>query len=400
MVSSTQKLTRDESKLHNQRLALQLIYTHGEISRADIARLTGLTRTTVSAAAAELIEAGLVEEVGQGPSAGGKPPTLLRVVADARFVLGVDLSGATLQGAVCDLRGRIVAHATAQPTGSGDPHSLEPVWALIDALLAAAGRPVLGIGVGLPGLIDSRQGVVLQAVNRGWRDLPLGDLLAQRYGLPVYLANDSQAAALAELSFANPDGLADLAVLLVDEGISAGIVLDGRVYQGGNRLGASEIGHVRVVEGGEPCACGHFGCLETVASRGAIVRRAQAIYVNQPGSTLHSLVRSAGEIDLAAILQACRAGDRALIELVAQVGRTLSIAVANLATVLNLPLVVLAGSITALGPALVEPLTAELRQRMLPELAERIQVRISTQGTEGIIRGAAALVLSQELGVI
>ena len=85
MVISTQKLTRDESKLHNQRLALKLIYTQGEISRADIARATGLTRTTVSATAVELMEAGLVEEVGQGPSAGGKPPTLLRVVADSRL---------------------------------------------------------------------------------------------------------------------------------------------------------------------------------------------------------------------------------------------------------------------------------------------------------------------------
>ena len=400
MVPNTQKLTRDESKLHNQRLALKLIYTHGEISRADIARLTGLTRTTVSAAAAELIDDGLVEEIGQGPSAGGKPPTLLRVVPEARTVLGIDLSGATLQGAVCDLRGHIVAHASAQPANSDDPHTLAPVWTLVDTLLAAAAHPVLGIGVGLPGLIDSRQGVVLQAVNRGWRDLALGDLLAQRYGLPVCLVNDSQAAALAELSFANPDGLADLAVLLVDEGISAGIVLDGRVYHGGNRLGASEIGHVRVVEGGEPCACGHFGCLETVASRGAIVRRAQAIYANQPGSALHHLVRSGDEIDLTAVVQACQAGDRALIELVAQAGRTLSTAVANLATVLNLPLVVLAGSMTALGPALVEPLTAELHQRMLPALAERTQVRISAQGTEGVMRGAAALVLSQELGVI
>ena len=306
MVISKQKLTRDESKLHNQRLALKLIYTQGDISRADIARATGLTRTTVSATAVELIEAGLVEEVGQGPSAGGKPPTLLRVVSDARYTLGVDLSGATFQGAVFDFRGNIVQRASVQPAPSDDPMTLEPVWALIDTLLAATDRPVLGIGVGLPGLIDSRQGVVLQAVNRGWCDLPLGDLLHQRYGLPVYLTNDSQAAALAEVTFANPIGVRDLAVILIDQGISAGIVIDGRVYQGGNRLGASEIGHIRVVEGGEPCACGHSGCLETVASLGAIVRRAQTIYSNQPESILHHLVGRADDIDLGIILQAYR----------------------------------------------------------------------------------------------
>lgn len=400
MVISTQKLTRDESKLHNQRLALKLIYSQGDISRADIARATGLTRTTVSAATVELMEVGLVEEMGQGPSAGGKPPTLLRVVSDARYTIGVDLSGVTFQGAVFDLRGNIVQRASIQPAGSHDPLTLEPVWSLIDTLLAASDRPILGIGVGLPGLIDSRQGVVLQAVNRGWRDLALDDLLHQRYGLPIYLANDSQAAALAEFRFAGPDGVRDLALILVDQGISAGVVIEGRLYQGGNHLGASEIGHVKVVEGGEPCACGHFGCLETVASQGAIIRRAQAIYGNQPESILHQLVNRADDIDLGIILQAYRTGDRALAELISQVSHYLSLAVTNLVSTLNIPLVVLAGSITDLGDALLAPLTAELHQRILPELAERTQLQVSSQGAEAVMRGAAALVLAEELGVI
>ena len=186
----------------------------------------------------------------------------------------------------------------------------------------------------------------------------------------------------------------------MDQGISAGIVIDGRVYQGGNRLGASEIGHIRVVEGGEPCACGHFGCLETVASQGAIVRRAQTIYGNQPESILHQLVDRADDIDLGIILQAYRTGDRALAELISQVSHYLSLAVANLVSTLNIPLVVLAGSITDLGDALLAPLTAELHQRILPELAERTQLRVSAQGAEVVMRGAAALVLAEELGVI
>ena len=400
MVIGKQKLTRDESKLHNQRLALKLIYTQGEISRADIARATGLTRTTVSATAVELMEAGLVEEVGHGPSAGGKPPTLLRVIVDARYMIGIDLSGTPFQGAVFDLRGNIVQRSAVQPAPSNDPMTLEPVWSLVDTLLSATDRPILGIGVGLPGLIDGRQGVVQQAVNRGWRDLPLGDLLQQRYGLPVYLTNDSQAAALAEVAFANPTGVRDLAVILIDQGISAGIVIDGRVYQGGNRLGASEIGHVRVVEGGEPCACGHFGCLETVASLGAIVRRAQTIYGNRPESILHQLVQQADDINLGVIFQAHQAGDRALAELISQVAHYVGLAVANLVSTLNIPLVVLAGSITELGDALLAPLTAELHQRVLPELAERTQLGVSAQGAEVVMRGAAALVLAEELGVI
>ncbi|MGE5601429.1 MAG: ROK family protein [Nitrososphaerales archaeon] len=400
MFPDTQKVTRDESKVHNRRLALKLIYAQEAISRADIARATGLTRTTASAAVTDLIEAGLVEEMGQGPSGGGKPPTLVQLVPDARHIIAIDLSGTVFRGAVVDLRGNIVACATSQPAEGSDPHNLGPVWMLIDSLLAATDRPVLGIGVGLPGLLDTVNGVVLQAVNRRWRNLPLKDLMSQRYSVPICLANDSQAAALSEVTFDNPSGVRDLAVILIDQGISAGIVIDGRVYQGSNHLGASEIGHIRVVEGGELCACGHFGCLETVAGRAALLRRAETIYANQPGSLLRKLVRTADEIDLALIVQAYKEGDRAAAKLIAQVSRYLSIAVANLVCTLNISHIVLAGSVPELGEALLEPLSAELRERVLPELAERTALKISTQAAGLVRRGAAALVIAQELGAI
>lgn len=400
MTPDTQKLTRDDSKEYNRRLALKLIYANREISRADIARATGLTRTTASAAVEDLIEAGLVEDVGQGPSAGGKPPTLVRFVPGARHIIAMDLSGSVLKGAVVDLRGNIVTSATTRPAGSGVRPDFGPVWELVDGLLASTNRPVLGLGVGLPGLLDTENGVVLKAVNREWNNVPLRKILSERYPLPVYLLNDSQAAALAVATFDNPGGARDLVVVLMESGISAGIVTGGRVYEGSNHLGASEIGHVCVVEGGEPCACGHFGCLETVAGRDAILRRAHAIYANQPGSALQKLAGSAQDIDLATVLQANAAGDRAVGALITQVARYLSIAIANLVSTLNIGRVVLAGSVAELGAALLEPLVAELRERVLPELAERTEITISTQAADLVTRGAAALVLAQELGAI
>jgi predicted NBD/HSP70 family sugar kinase len=394
------KLTRDETKQHNQRLVLKLIYGQDAISRADLARATGLTRATASLAVGELMEQGLVEEIGQGVSAGGKPPTLLHIVPRARHVIGIDLSGVTLQGAVLDLHGAIVQRL-ARPAPAGDGQApLDATLALLDDLTAAATQPLLGIGVGLPGLLDSQHGAVCRAVNRGWRDLPLQDLLQERYQVPVLLANDSQAAALAEYAFANPAGSQDLAVILLGQGISAGLVLSGEVFQGGNRLGASEIGHVRVVEGGELCTCGHYGCLETVAGHDALLRGAQTLYRSDPGSILRQLAASADDLALDAVIRACQAGDAQLNQMVARSSRFLSVAVAHLISVLNLPLVVLAGSLAALGPALLAPLQADLAQRMLPELAQRTEVRISALGDEIVMRGAAALVLADELGVI
>jgi glucokinase-like ROK family protein len=397
---TSRKLTRYEAKRHNRRLVLRTIYQAGEISRADIARATGLTRTTSSSAVADLMEEGLVEELGQGPSAGGKPPTILHVAQDARHVAGVDLGGLTLRGAVFDLRGSVCHQATV-PLNTGDGnHVLDLVLDLLDRLVELADRPLLGIGVGLPGLIDVSQGIVHQAVNLGWRQLPLMDLLAQRYHLPIGLVNDSQAAALAEYTFANPDRVRDLAVILIKRGISAGLIFNGLLHHGTSRSGASEIGHVRVVEDGELCACGHRGCLETVASQRAVLHMAQDIYDSHPQSSLRQFAAASTSVDMDAVLRALEAGDPLLASMVEGVGRYLGIAAANLVSVANVPLVVLAGSVARFGNPLVEVVGREMRDRSLASLAEQVQVRVSELGDDIVMKGAAAAMLASELGVV
>ena len=407
MQRSTRKLTQDQTKLHNRQLVLRIIY-ESAVSRADIARATGLTRTTTSQAVAELMEEGLVADGGQGPSAGGKPPRLLHIVDDARYAIGVDVSGYEVQGSVFDLRGRVVHHLSlpmpsasggAAGSGNGDA-ALNLVYLLLDQLIAAADRPLLGVGLGVPGFLDAQQGIIHQAVNLGWHELPLGDLLKQRYDLPVYLANDSQAATLAQFTFGNDDRVEDLAVLLVDRGISAGLVVHGELYLGSSYSGASEIGHLRVVEDGELCACGHYGCLETVASQGAVLRQAKTLYANHPDSILRQFAPDAASVDMEAFIRACEAGDESLAQIVSQIGHYLSIAVSNLVTVANIPLVVLAGSVAGLGDDLVQAITSEMRQRLLTTLAERTRVKVSELGEEIIMLGAAALPLANELGIV
>lgn len=400
MLASTNKLTQDQTKLHNRRLVLRVIYESGTISRADIARATGLTRTTTSHAVAELMDEGLVAEGGQGPSAGGKPPTLLHVVDDARYVIGVDVTGYAVRGSVYNLRGKAVHYVCLPLPPDNGVMALDLIYTLIDQLISLADRPLLGVGLGVPGLLDAQRGIIHQAVNLGWQELPLRDMLKQRYDLPVYLANDSQAAALAQFTFANGDKLDNLAVILVGRGISAGLVTHGQLFHGGSHSGASEIGHVRVVEGGELCACGHYGCLETVASQGAVVRWAQTIFRNHPDSKLHQVAPDADAVDIEAVLRAYRAGDEALSQMVLQIGRYLSIGVANLVSVANTPLVVLTGSVPRFGDDLVQSIKSEMKQRCLATLADRTEVKLSELGEEIVMLGAAALLLTNELGVV
>lgn len=400
LLTNHRKLTRDQAKQHNLQLALRVIYEAGEISRADVARRTGLTRTTISSTVADLIQEGLVAELGQAPSGGGKPPTLLQVVDNARQVIGVDLGHTVLQGAVFDLRGRVLHHVQ-RPLGeiettTGNTAVLNLVYDLIAELITLADRPLLGIGIGSPGLMDAQEGIIFQAVNLGWQNVPLRAQLEERFDLPVYLVNDSQAAALAQYTFANNDKEPGLVVMLVGRGISAGIILNGQLYHGTSNSGASEIGHVRIIEGGDLCSCGHFGCLETVASERVLLRWARNVAQTNPQSDLGL----PEELTLERVLAAFKAGDTAVSPLIQEIGRYLGMAAANLVGILNLRRIVLAGSMAQFGPGLLEPMTQEMRQRSLAALAHRTEVEVSPLGEQIVMLGAAALLLTNELGVV
>lgn len=395
------KATREFTKTHNSTLVLKTIYQQGQVSRAEIARLTHLTRTTVSSLVAEIIEEGLVEEVGYQPSRGGKPGTLLGIIDDSRHLIGIDLANSEFRGAVLNLRGR-VRHAAGLPVNNQNGEAaLELVYRLVDELVAAAGSPLLGIGIGTPGLMDARRGVVRRAVNLDWQDLPLRDLLAARYKVPVYIANDSQVAALGEYTFGSSSNTAgaNLVVVKVGRGVGSGIVINGNLFYG-DGFGAGEIGHVVVVENGDRCRCGHFGCLETVVSSQAIIRQAQAIAQQHPGSLLNQLAGHPSRINTDIVLQAFSAGDSALQEMVARAGRYLGIAVANLVGVLNIQRVVIAGSMARFGETLLAPIRQEMQRRSMETLASDTRVETSTLGQDIVIQGAAALLLANELGIV
>lgn len=390
------KATRQQTRAHNKRLILSTIYQQSEISRAAVARATHLTRTTVSNIVAELIDEGLVEETGRGPSEGGKPPVHLGVIAGSRNLIGVDLANSQFRGGVLDLRGDILERILMPAHEQDGDLALEQVMQLIDSLLAACRGPILGIGIGTPGLVDARQGIVRQAVNLGWRDLPLRAILQARYDLPIYISNDSHAAALGEYAFGQKRQIANLIVIKVGRGTSAGIVLNGRLHFG-DGSGAGEIGHVRVVENGKLCLCGQTGCLETVTSTRAIIARAKATAIEDPDSILRQLVTSPEEITTEIILQAYEAGDAAIRELLIESGRYLGIAAAHLVVALNIQHIFIAGSMARFGQILPDTIRSEMCARAMSLLAEDTKVALSDLGQDIVMLGAASHLLTSEL---
>lgn len=395
---SLQKATRKQTRFYNSRLVLKTIYDHGQISRAEIARLTGLTRTTVSEVVAGLMHEGLIEEVGYGLSACGKPPILLSMRDDARHLIGVDLASGEFRGAVVNLRGEICHRVNLPLQDQDGDKALALVYQLIDELIAAAESPLLGIGIGTPGLMDPVNGVVRRAVNLDWQDLPLRTLLRKRYGLPAYVANDCQVAAMAEYTFGSDKGVDNLVVVKVGHGIGAGIVLNGRLFHG-DTFGAGEIGHIAVVENGSRCRCGNRGCLETVAGEKAIIQRAQAIAQANPQSLLHRLANDPNEITIPIICQAADAGDEAVQQMILDVGRYLGGAIANLVSVLSVRHILIAGGVTCFGQAWLNVVKTEMVKRSLAMVAGETEVKMSSMGQDIVILGASALVLAHELGL-
>ena len=384
-------------------MVLKTIYDSGEISRADIARSTHLTRPTVSTVVSELMDKGLIQEVGYAPSSGGKRFLLLSVVDDSWHLIGLNLAGESFCGAVLNLRGEIQYRTELTLDGRDLNVMPDLVYEVVDALIERANPPLLGIGIGAPGLVDTVHGIMREAVNLHWRDVPLRRLLQERYKLPVYMANDCQLAALAEYTFGkggNGSGnrVQDLVVINVGWGIGAGIVLNGQLLHG-HPLGAGEIGHVAVVEDGERCQCGNFGCLETVASTRAIVQCAQEIARSDADSLLHQFASTPAGVTFDTVCQAFQAGDTVIQQAVRDMGKNLGIAAANLIGVLGSCHIVIAGRVTCFGQFLLDMIREEMAKRCLTSLVQDSTVGFVSLGSDIVLLGASALLMSNELGL-
>lgn len=391
------KATHQRTRKHNRRLIFRTIFDQDRISRADVARATGLTRTTVSQVVDTLLRQRLVREVGTGNSTGGKSPILLSVPDDARQLIGVDLGDTEFRGAIVNLRGQI-QHALTMPLdGRQGNDALESAFQLIDALKEHASGPLLGIGVGVPGVINPGKGSSIHwAVNLSWLDLPIRALLKKRYRLPIYVANDAHAAVLAE-SFFGPWKNVNLVVVRVGRGVSAGIFLNGELWRG-DGFGAGEIGHVTVVENGLQCHCGHYGCLETVTSTDAIVQRARLSRAIG-ASPVEQALQKAQTLTFDDIICAVRQNDAKMNALVREAGQYLGRALANLVGALNINHLIIAGPVTQLGEPFLQVIRETMTSHALGHLADGTQVKLSNLGDDIVILGASALLLNDALGV-
>jgi glucokinase-like ROK family protein len=394
------KATVYQLKEHNQRLVLRAIYNGRATSRAELAKETGLARPTVSQIVAELIEVGLVQEEGPGESSGGKPPTLLSFIDNAYQIIGLHVGGRNTSGAVTDLRGRILDRAR-RPTDNTDEESvLACLYAVLDALRTQLTRPLLGIGVSTPGIVDYHSGAVRYSTFLSWQDMPVRARLGARYddGVPIFVANDTNMAAFGERVFGVGGGVNNMVTVMVTtRGIGAGLILNGEIYHGIGGA-AGEIGHMPVADNGVSCVCGRQGCLEAVATGWALLRRAKELATVYPGSVLCSIPPD--QLALDDIRHAVEIGDPAGVALACEAGRYLGLTVAILISTMNPQRVVIGGSVSELGAPFFDTLRRTVREHALTLLNDETEILPASLGVDVNILGAVAQVLQEELGVV
>jgi len=382
----------------NKALVLSLIHQQGTISRADIAKRTNLSRSTVSNIVNELLAAHLVEESGIGQSQGGRRPILIEFNYQTGYAVGVELGATHILVIVTDLEPHTIVELEHEfDLTIGPEAGLRQVIESVRQALAQAGvslEQVAGVGLGVPGPVSHDMGsVAFPPIMPGWHGFPLRVRLEEELGVTVYLDNDANLGALGEWAHGAGQGVDNLAYIKVGTGIGCGLLIDGQIYRGQSGS-AGEIGHITIDENGPPCRCGNYGCLESMAAGPAIAHRAQlAIKAGQ--ETMLSKVKPVEEITAADVSRAASQGDPLSLQLFHETGRHIGVALAGLINLFNPKLVIIGGGVAQAGDILLEPIRRSVQSHGLRTTVENCQIVQAQLGREATALGAVTLVLEK-----
>ncbi|MEC1903555.1 ROK family transcriptional regulator [Priestia megaterium] len=382
----------------NRTLILNIIRKDGPISRAEIAKIAKLTPPTVTNIVHELLEAQLVKESEMGVSTGGRKPILLTINAESFYVIGLDVGIHKIRAVAADLNAVIKNEQVVTiQKGIGKEELIQLLIKQVNEMMQNTNLSkdkIIGIGVGMHGVVDSKEGVALYAPNFGLKNIPIKDRLEEVFQLPVKVENDAKVLALGEKWFGYGINIQNMVCLNVGIGIGAGIIIDDKLFNGKNGI-AGEIGHTAIDLNGPKCSCGNYGCLQALSS-GDAIREHMLKEINLGRKTkVVELVQ--GELEMIEgkiIHEAAILGDELAREVLTKSGRYLGVGIANLINVMNPDLVVISGGVSKAGHYILDPIKEVVADRVLNEEAKKTNVLQSKLGDHGTAIGAITLVLA------
>lgn len=367
------------------------------LSRAELSAQTGLNRSTISSIIGELIQDGYVQETNLQDPKIGRPGMLLQLSPNGGFAVGIEIG--------VDFFSIILANFTAEvlwrkrvfhDSQAPSVQIIEQAEALINESIGigtAHGLRPLGIGVGLPGLVDARQGKLVNAPNLGWSVMPLRLMWTRLFNLPVFVENEANSGAMGEYFFGAAHGKEDFIYMSTGIGLGGGIMIGGKLFKGSNGY-AGEIGHTTIYAGGEQCGCGSRGCWETYVGPRAIIRRIRQTLEEGHHSVINDLV--CGDLDkltVDVVVEAALCADPIAMKALRDVGADLGAGISNLINIFNPELVVVGGVLSPASPWLLPIIQESILRNTLPQLIENVSVVPSQLGLDSCVLGAIALVL-------
>ena len=383
----------DMLRLVNRRILLSILSDRQPISRAEIAKISGLNKATISTITGELLKDSCIIEEGSGRTTpiGGKPPTPLRLNAKRFGLFGVDIRADETILALSDFNNRIVSRVSFE-TGSVATSFLSKIGKEIRKFQLKHDSFIEfpGIGVSLPGLVDNQSGKFLLSVVLPWRDVPVVNLLEKATNLPVIIDNSARCSALAEIwhGKAQYAHVRNLLYVSVSTGLACGVVIDGGLYRGGNNT-AGQFGHIPIDLNGPECRCGQRGCWDLYASDKATLKRYADL--RGPGGKRVSTMRK--------LVELVESGDASATEAIRETARYLGIGITGLVNGLDPEIVVIGGEITKVWGVIEPIIVEETKRNLLAPRAHHIAIRPSAFEVRPSLKGALTLIQNSLLSV-
>ena len=385
----------------NRSLILGKLRKDNSYSRSKLAQETGLNASTVSSIVNDLISENLVRETEFLQPEIGRPGRLLELNPRGGCALGAEINVDYLLVIATDFTANILWRKRVPITpGQGQVDTLNKLEAIIQEGLEApevSDLARLGIGVGVPGLVDYHDGRLRIAPNLKWQDVPVLEILKKRFKLPLFVENEANAAALGEYYFGAAQGVENFIFLSAGYGLGGGIVLDGKLFRGSYGY-ASEVGHITFDAGGELCGCGKRGCWETFVGPRVVERRVRRILRSGAVSSLRE--KAGGKLELITfemVLEAASEGDEVALSALHETGRYLGIGTANLINIFNPEMVVLGGALNLASPYILPVVEETVRANCLAPNQENVSIVPSAHQADASVMGAVALVLDEIL---
>jgi len=378
---------------------LDLLRKQGALSKLDIAKLTRMNTSSVGTLVDELIREGYINEIGPGSSTGGRRPVLLELNPHACYIIGVDFEATSIMAVLVNFGAQIIKERKASINPKDDKLTIvRKINDTIRSVIEKDKEKIIGIGVGVPGIVDTKKGIGLYYNGLpNWKDVPIRDFIQMEFSLPTYLEKNIRSMALAERYFGVGKNYNNFICLGVRSGMALGIIIDGKLYKGSSET-AGEIAHFVVESNGPKCQCGQKGCLQIYSSGKGILERIRKAKGELKDISIKNKIEKEKSVSLWEIVRAARNGDRLCQGLLKEAMQYIGKAVAEIVDVINPELIIVAGGLTLAGKEYFTLMEEEIKRKSVNMATRALRIEKSQLGEYAGAYGAAAAVLMEKVG--